>query len=170
MNRAHVSIRVNGYIRKMPNRGSATGALKAAGQAERQRLPRVRPDPGSRRPRAARWSSRESPRRSYLSRIGCADGRFFLGGQRLAFAGELIALDRREHAGRLLAAHDRDAAVGPHPQEPRLVGAAAHAVVAGAERAADDDGELRHDRVRDGVHHLGAVLGDAGALVLRARR
>ena len=88
--------------------------------------------------------------------------------ERLVLARELLALHRREHAGRLLAAHHRDARVRPHPEEPRLVRAAAHAVVAGAERPADDDGELRHDRVRDGVHHLRAVLGDAAALVLPA--
>ena len=38
----------------------------------------------------------------------------------------------------------RDARVRPHPQEARRVGAAAHAVVAGAEAAADDHRELRH--------------------------
>ena len=86
----------------------------------------------------------------------------------LPLARELIALHRGQHARGLLAAHHRDARVRPHPQEARLVGAAAHAVVAGAERAADDDGELRDDRVGDGVHHLRAVLGDAAALVLLA--
>ena len=55
--------------------------------------------------------------------------------------------------------------VRPHPQEARAVGAAAHAVVAGAEAAADDHGELRHLRAGDGRHHLGAVLGDAAGLV-----
>ncbi len=34
--------------------------------------------------------------------------------------------------------------VGPHPQEARRIGAAAHAVVAGTEAAADDDGEFGH--------------------------
>ena len=68
--------------------------------------------------------------------------------------------------GRLFAAHHRDARVRPHPEEPRIEGAAAHPVVAGTERSADDDGELRDDRVGDGVHHLRAVLGDAAALVL----
>ena len=86
----------------------------------------------------------------------------------MPFARQLVALDRGEHAGRLLAAHHRDARVGPHPQQPRLVGAAAHAVVAGAKRSADDDRELRHDRVGDGVDHLRAVLRDARALVLPA--
>ena len=49
-----------------------------------------------------------------------------------------------------------------------LVRPAAHAVVAGAERPADDDRELRHDAVCHGVHQLGAVARDAGAFVLAA--
>ena len=40
------------------------------------------------------------------------------------------------------------------------------AVVAGAERAADHHGELRHGGARDRRHQLGAVLGDAAGLVL----
>jgi hypothetical protein len=57
--------------------------------------------------------------------------------------------------------------VGPHPQEARRVGAAAHAVVAGAEAAADDDGELGHGRRGHGRDHLGAVA-NAFVLVLAA--
>ena len=79
-----------------------------------------------------------------------------------------VAADRRQHAGGLLAAHDRDARVRPHPQEARVVGAAAHAVIAGAEAAADDDGEFRHLRGGDRGHHLGAVLGDAAGFVFAA--
>ena len=41
-------------------------------------------------------------------------------------------------------------------------------VVAGAERAADDHGELGHARRGDGGDHLGAVLGDAAGLVVAA--
>ncbi len=80
-----------------------------------------------------------------------------------------VAADRRQHRGRLLAAHHRDPRVGPHPQEARLEGAAAHAVVAGAVAAADDDGELRHLRAGHRGDHLGAVAGDAAGLVLLAR-
>jgi hypothetical protein len=46
--------------------------------------------------------------------------------------------------------------------------AAAHAVVAGAEAAADQHGELGHLGGGDGGDHLGAVLGDAAVLVLAA--
>ena len=81
---------------------------------------------------------------------------------------ELVAVDRGEHRRRLLAAHDRDARVGPHPEEARRVGPPAHRVVAGAVRAADDDGELGHPRAGDGGDHLGAVLGDAAGLGLAA--
>src|SRR4029453_17804857 len=66
------------------------------------------------------------------------------------------------------AAHHRDARVRPHPELPRLERAAAHRVVASAERAADHDGELRHLRVRHGHHHLCAVARDTALLVLLA--
>ncbi len=46
-----------------------------------------------------------------------------------------------------------------------LVGAPAHAVVAGAERAADDDRHLRHLGGGHRGDELGAVLGDAAGLV-----
>ncbi len=55
-------------------------------------------------------------------------------------AGELFLLDRGQDAGCLLAAHDRDARIGPHEQKARIVGAAAHGVVAGAKGTADDHG------------------------------
>src|SRR4029077_1599208 len=54
------------------------------------------------------------------------------------------------------------------PQLPRLVRTAAHRVVARAERAAGDDGELRHLRVRDRHDELRAVAGNAAGLVLDA--
>src|SRR3546814_18588391 len=60
--------------------------------------------------------------------------------------GAAVAADGGEHLGRLLAAHHRDARVRPHPEEARAVGAPAHAVVAGTEAAAEDDGELQIGR------------------------
>src|SRR5699024_9337499 len=94
---------------------------------------------------------------------------FFLLG-RPAFAAFLdaVALDRGQHAGGLLAAHHADARVGPHPEEARAVGAAAHGVVAGTEAAADDHGELGYVRAGHGGDHLGPVLGDAGLFVFLA--
>ena len=57
----------------------------------------------------------------------------------------LLAADRRLSTdGGLLAAHHGDARIRPHPQEPRRIGAAAHAVIAGAVGAADHDREFRH--------------------------
>src|SRR6202789_3901473 len=53
---------------------------------------------------------------------------------------QCLALDGREHAGGLLAAHHRRACIRPLKQEPRAVSAAAHGVIAGAEAAADDHG------------------------------
>src|SRR3712207_8501517 len=58
--------------------------------------------------------------------------------------------------------------VGPHPQKARRVGPAAHPVVAGPERAADDHGELRHAGVGDRHDHLGPIFGDTPGLVLPA--
>ena len=97
-----------------------------------------------------------------------ADRRFqllFLGGAQGAPAAlQCLALDGRQHAGGLLAAHDRGARVRPLKQEARAVGAAAHRVIAGAEAAADDHGVLRHRRAGHGRHQLGAVLGNAARL------
>src|SRR5581483_4431320 len=93
---------------------------------------------------------------------------FVLGAPALALGLEVVAPDLRQHRGRLLAAHHRDARIGPHEDEARAVGAAAHAVIAGAEAAADDDGELRYLGAGDRGHHLGAVARDAARLVLLA--
>ena len=86
----------------------------------------------------------------------------------LALAQELLLGHGLHHAGRLLAAHHGGAVVGPGEDEARIVGAAAHAVVAGAEAAADHDGDLRHRGVGHRLDHLGAVLDDAAALGLGA--
>ena len=58
--------------------------------------------------------------------------------------------------------------VGHDDDEVRLVGAAAHDVVAGAVGLADDDGDLRHRRRAHHVEHLRAVADDARVLDLRA--
>src|SRR5438552_5349111 len=95
--------------------------------------------------------------------------RRFLVGAPLPAAGlDAVALDGRQHAGRLFATHHADARVGPGPQKARRVRAAAHAVVAGTEAAADEDRQLGHLGGGDGRDHLRAVLGDAGILVLAA--
>src|SRR3954466_4449941 len=54
-----------------------------------------------------------------------------LGGPFLAAGLEPVAAHGREDAGRLLAAHHRDAGVGPGEEEPGRVRPAAHRVVAG---------------------------------------
>ena len=116
--------------------------------------------PSSHKPR--RWRSRDGPGVSYCSRSGALKASSSSAVQMPPRGLDAVALDRGQHAGRLLAAHDADARVRPHPQEARAIGTAAHRVVAGAETAADDDGELRHVRAGDGGDHLRAVLGDAG--------
>ena len=53
-----------------------------------------------------------------------------------------------------------------HIELARPVASSAHAVISGAVRSADDDGEFGHRRISDGVDHLGAILGDAAVLEL----
>ena len=99
-----------------------------------------------------------------------ADGRleigFFLVAPLPAAALDTVALDGGQHAGGLVAAHHADAGVGPHPEQARRVGAATHAVVAGAERAADDHRELRDGSTGHRGDHLGAGARDALVFVL----
>src|SRR3954468_5270869 len=82
--------------------------------------------------------------------------------------GRLGLADLFHHRGGHIAAHTRDPGVGPHEEDPGRVGTAAHAVVAGAEGAADDDGQLGDAGGGDSGDHLGAVLGDPPRLVLGA--
>src|SRR5579884_2993776 len=101
-----------------------------------------------------------------LGEDGADERVLLLRGEGLPLPPQLVPLHREEHRGRLLAAHDADAGVRPHPQEPRVVGPAAHGVVAGAVGAADDDREAGHPAGADRVDHLGPRAGDAGGLVL----
>src|SRR5205085_7072790 len=48
-----------------------------------------------------------------------------------------VTVHGRKYARRLLAAHHADAAIGPGEEEARRIGPAGHAVIAGAEAAAD---------------------------------
>lgn len=76
--------------------------------------------------------------------------------------------DRLHDGGELLASHDTDAGIWPHPQEARAIGTTAHAVVTSAIGATDDDGELGNVGARDGGNQLGTVLGNAFTLSLGA--
>src|SRR3546814_3279646 len=80
------------------------------------------------------------------------------------WSSDVCSSDLVYHAGCLFAAHHRRARVRPREDEMRTEAAAAHAVVAGAERAAHDDGDLRHGGVGDCLNHLRAVLDDAALL------
>ena len=86
----------------------------------------------------------------------------------LAALGEGRLFDLKQHLGRLFAPHDRNAGRGPRDNQTRVVGFAAHGVVAGAIAVADDHREFGNDAVGDGIDHFGAVLDDAS--VFRARR
>src|SRR3546814_1846595 len=73
-----------------------------------------------------------------------------------------------EHRGRLLSPHHADPRIGPGEEETRAIGAATHAVIARAEAAADQHGDLRHLRRGDGRDQLCAVLRDALCLIFAA--
>ena len=68
---------------------------------------------------------------------GLFEGGFVLSAPLFAAGFDLVAADGRQHAGGLFTAHHRYASVGPHKQKAWVVGAAAHAIVAGAKGAAD---------------------------------
>ena len=70
--------------------------------------------------------------------------------------------------GRLVAAHDGVLRGRPGEDEARVERLAAQGVVAGAERAADDQRDLRHDAVGDRVDQLRPGLDDAGLLGVAA--
>ncbi len=129
---------------------------------------------GHRRVRRGREAEREHAAR--VERVDDAvvpepRGRVVRVALRLVGGADLVRIgiaDHRQHRRRLLAAHHGDARVRPHPELARLVGTAAHRVVAGAERAAGDDRELRHVRAGHRHHELGAVARDPAGLVLLA--
>src|SRR5690349_24312148 len=79
---------------------------------------------------------------------------------------DIVAPHGSKHTRCLLAAHHRDARRRPHPEESWTIGAAAHAVVAGAITAAHDHRELWDRNGRDGGHHLRAVARYPACLVL----
>src|SRR5690606_20876736 len=99
---------------------------------------------------------------------GVADSRLRLGIKGFALFFQLILFDLYQDAGRLLAPHYRDPGVGPHKQKAGIIGPAAHAVVAGAKRAADDYRQLGHLGTGHRSDQFGAVAGDTLGLVLAA--
>src|SRR3546814_17522266 len=82
---------------------------------------------------------------------------FVLGAPCLAFAFEAVAPDGGEYAGGLFASHDRDARIGPDEKQAGIEGAAAHAVITGAERAAVQYGEFGDAGGRDRRPPFGAL-------------
>jgi len=77
-----------------------------------------------------------------------------------------LGVGEGEHSGGLVATHHGDAAVGPHEQEARIVGATTHTVVTSTIRATDQDSDLGDIGGGDGGDELGAVLGDTTAFVI----
>src|SRR3546814_20111636 len=79
-----------------------------------------------------------------------------------------VAVDGGEHRGRLLSPHHADPRIGPGEEETRAIGAATHDVIARAEAAADQHGDLRHLRRGAARDQLCAVLRDATSLLIAA--
>src|SRR5450830_2158355 len=96
-----------------------------------------------------------------LGTNGIFESSFLLCRPGAAFALDAVALDRGQHAGGLFATHHRDACIGPHPQKAWRKSASAHAIVTGAETAADDHRQLRHSGGGDGGDHLCTVARNA---------
>src|SRR3546814_6294732 len=71
---------------------------------------------------------------------------------------ERIATHGREHVGGLFTAHHRDLRVRPGPKEARRICTTAHAVVAGAVRAADQHREFRHLRSEEHTSELQSLM------------
>src|SRR5208337_825946 len=84
--------------------------------------------------------------------------------QLLAAALQLLDFDLHQRAGGGVSAHDRIFRGGPGEDEAGIIGFAAHGVVPGAERAADDHGDFGNDGVRHCIHHLRSRLDNAAPL------
>src|SRR5262245_45448716 len=78
-----------------------------------------------------------------------------------ACAGRRFAFDDVLLAGELWSAHHGDAVVGPGEDESRVVGAAAHGVIARAVTPADHQRDGGHGRIRDRVDQLRAAADDS---------
>src|ERR1700688_2530594 len=92
---------------------------------------------------------------------GFVDFFFFLFVDFLAFAFQLLQFNFGQCGGGRVTAHHRVTGGGPGEHEARVVGFAAHGVVACAEAAAADDGNFGHHTVGDSVDHFCAGANDA---------
>ena len=96
--------------------------------------------------------------------VRCADGfvelLLLLLVELLTRALQLFELDLDERAGGRIAAHHRVACRRPGKNEARVVGLPAHGVMARAEAAAANHGNLGHNAVRHGVDHFRAGSDD----------
>src|SRR5690606_32646676 len=112
---------------------------------------------------------RSSALAGLVLRADLAEDLFFaLLGDLFAAAFEGGHFDLQKHLGGLVATHYGHLRAGPAHDQARVVGLAAHGVVARAVAVAHDHGEFRHHAVALGVHHLGAVLYDAAVLAAAA--
>ena len=151
----------------MPNVVARRGRVTGGGEAEGEHLARVGGIDDAVVPQARRRIVRAAfgfvlrENRRLERRLRC-------GIQRFAFGFVGFHAHGEQGRGGLLAAHDADARVRPHPEGLRREGAPAHPVVAGAETAADHNGELGHGGARHGRDQLGAVFRDAAAFVVFA--
>ena len=87
--------------------------------------------------------------------------RFLIRRPRAAGALDPVALDGCQHACRLFAAHHRNAAVRPGPQEARRIGPPRHAVVTRTIGSANQHGDLGYIGRRHRRHQFGAMFRNA---------
>ncbi len=73
-----------------------------------------------------------------------------------------------QNIGSLLTPHNGDLGIGPHEEKARIIGPAAHSIVAGAETAADDHREFWDLGIGHRVDELGAIFRDDAMLVFFA--
>ncbi len=73
----------------------------------------------------------------------------------------MLDFDFHQRAGGGISAHDRVFRGGPGEDEAWIESLAAHGVVSSAERSANNHHNLRHDGVRNRIHHFCARLDDA---------
>src|SRR5262249_29448447 len=78
--------------------------------------------------------------------------------QGFALGFELVDFHLKQYIGRLLATHYRNPRVWPHPELSWAISPAAHSIISGAVRSADNYCKLRDGSIRNCIDHFGAVF------------
>ena len=91
---------------------------------------------------------------------------FLLGARLAPLLDDFFAVDNRQHLGRLLAAHDGGARIGPGKNKVRPKASPRHAVITCAEGCAYHHRDAGHPHIGHRLNHFAAVLDDATLLAL----